>query len=510
MSRPMLMGAVGRGPELGNAAAAGGKLQLMQSPTWQRVPLSDNAFGLGGARSPGNLSRKLAKTAGGTQRRSASAGSIEVAEVRALCKDEPHSEGEPSTQSDHGNLMQRLKSREARGKGESNRDFLAAYRAASVPPVASDNRLDELIRNTAQRADELRVRSDELQVETADAERRLERANLQNVQRAAESELTALNPFERSQRRIQEDKREEELQRQRDEAQANYLKVHRRLQSELIELRDFKVLLREFRRLRLEKLQEALGRVRDGRKLRACVREMIRHGAQRILQRLETFNVPLEPWMREVLVNSCHLELRIENAEGKLLDLRRQALSAVKGDIQGMLTQTKQERFETLCARTWDNRLLGRDDASARRPTTQASSGEGPPRRACSFDLPAAGGAGSEEDGGGVSLAGTNDSRQSAGGTKFAMRISENAAAEMHAVEADIAAVRRLLVDMRHNAASVICHRIREAEKSGGRESAREASEWGWRMLTLLVSEDFAKAAMKEFHKSAPQGKFVV
>merc|ERR1719263_2374550 len=145
-----------------------------------------------------------------------------------------------------------------------------------------------------------------------------------------EGELQALNAFERSQRRIQEDKREEELQK----------------------LRDYKVLLVEFRRLRLEKLQETLGRVQDGRRLRACVREMVRHGAQRILNRLEQASVPLETWMREVLVNSCHLELRIEDADNKLLKLRRQALGPVKDEIKDMVNSSKDSRFEALCART--------------------------------------------------------------------------------------------------------------------------------------------------------------
>ena len=40
---------------------------------------------------------------------------------------------------------------------------------------------------------------------------------------------------------------------------------------------------------------------------------MIRNGAQRILQRLETAKLPLEPWMREVLLNCCYVEIRIED-----------------------------------------------------------------------------------------------------------------------------------------------------------------------------------------------------
>jgi len=209
--------------------------------------------------------------------------------------------------------MTRLRSREARAKAEANRDFLAQYR--HVMDTKADERLDKLLKATAARADELKKKSEELQIEAADADRKLERANAQSVTQANELELQAMNAFERSQRRIQEDKREEELQKLRDEAQANYVRVQRRLQNELIELRDYQVLLTQFRRLRLEKLQETLSRVNDGRRLRSCVREMIRHGAQRILGRLETAALPLDTWMREVLVNSCHLELKIEDAE---------------------------------------------------------------------------------------------------------------------------------------------------------------------------------------------------
>lgn len=441
---------------------------------------------------------------------------MDIEEVRALAKDEPYSEQEPSQKGvEHGHLMMRLKSREARAKAEANREFLTQYRASTVPCAKSDDRLDKLLQATAQRADELRLRSEELQVEATDAERRLERANAQNVVRATDVELQAMDQFAKTQRRIQEDKREEELQRMRDEAQQNWVRVHRKLQSELIELRDYKVLLREFRQLRLQKLQSSLSHVNDGRRLRSCVREMIRHGAPRILNRLETAAVPLESWMREVLVNSCHLELRIEDAEGKLLTLRRQALGPVKADIQEMLSQTKQERFEALCVRTWECRP--RDEMPPPRSGGGSPSNDDKERRVSkqltgfkdldnsfhatgnSVVLGATGNSGSFD--------GPIDSMAST--TKFATRVPPDISAQMHAVEADITAVKRLLADMRQNAAAVICHQIRESEKSGGREAGRDAMEYGWRMLKLLVNEDFAKQIMKELQKSAPQGKFV-
>lgn len=501
---------------------------MLPSPTYKGGK-SDGSHFLSKSRS-GFLSLPQSKNSG--VRRSASTAEIE--EVRALTKDEPYSEQEPSQGkgTDHGNLMMRLKSREARAKAEANKDFLQQYRTCEEPNTKSDDRLDKLLQATAARADELRLRSEELQVEATDAERRLERANAQNVLRATDAELMTMDQFAKTQRRIQEDKREEELQRQRDEAQQNWVRVHRKLQSELIELRDYKVLLREFRRLRLEKLQETLSRVNDGRKLRSSVREMIRHGAQRILNRLEQAAVPLELWMREVLVNSCHLELRIEDAEGKLLKLRRKALGPVQSDIQDMLSQTKQERFEALCVRTWECR-----------PRDEPRPGGSPPggdqeRRGSNpgfdnVDNPFSatgnsvvfGASGNTVTFGGApgtapgttSLSRTGntvafdidtDEQVLSSFTRFATRVPPEISAQMSAVEADMSAVKRLLVDMRQNAAAVICHQIREAEKGGGRDAGTDAMHWGFAMLKLLVNEDFAKQTMKELQKSAPQGKF--
>lgn len=468
-------------------------MQMMQSaslPLMKGAPLEATS----------SLGNQFSK-GGAAPRRSESASQIHIAEVRALAKDQPFSAEDPNSanRSEHGVLMMRLKSREARAKAESNRDFLAQYRKGTCLDTKADDRLDKLLRDTAARADELRLKSEELQVEAADAERTLERANAKSVSRVNESELQAMNAFERSTRRIQEDKQEEELQKKREDAQANYVRVQRRLQTELFELRDYKVLLVEFRRLRLDKLQDNLGRVNDGRRLRACVREMIRHGAQRILNRLETAAVPLETWIREVLVNSCHLELRIESAEGKLLELRRQALGPVEPEIRNMSKASKQERFEGLCARTWDNRRRAGDeskgdnaegaDADYRANTAQASFGK------------------TGHSAGNKSLYSTTGSMNSR--MQPTSRVPADIAAEMHTAEADITAVKRLLADMRANATAIIFHQIREAEKKGGRDAASIAMEEGFRELKLLVNSDFAKTTMKELQKSAPHGKFV-
>lgn len=488
---------------------------MMQSPT-MKGGLNSEAVSAFGNRS-GFLS--LAAGAGSktsaSQKRAQTASQIDIMEVRALAKDEPYSaDNDPNVanRSEHGTLMMRLKSREARAKAESNRDFLAAYRAGAAPDAKADDRLDKLLRGTAARADELRVKSEELQAEAADAERKLERVSSQTVSRASDQDVQAMNAFERSQRRIAEDKRDEELTKQKDEAQANYVRVHRRLQNELIDLRDYKVLLSEFRRLRLEKLQANLGRVDDGRRLRSCVREMIRHGAQRLLSRLEQAAVPLEQWMREVLVNSCHLELRIEDSEGKLLKMRQQALKPVKGEIQDMVGASKQERFEALCARTWDNRRrnTGADvpQNGTHRQTLQHGE-DGDAENGGDEQAFTALGSMTRAESAGATVGFLSSASPGSTATSFATRVPESIAAEMHVVEADIAAVKRLLADMRGNAAAVICHQIREAEKNGGRAAGKEAMDSGWRTLKLLVNEDFAKVTIKELQKSAPQGKFV-
>jgi len=87
----------------------------------------------------------------------------------------------------------------------------------------------------------------------------------------------------------------------------------------------------------------------------------------------------------------------------------------------------------------------------------------------------------------------------------FSKLSPEEVAQEMRAVEADIAALKRLLNDMRENIAAVISHHLLEASRGGG---GREAIEWGSQCLRMLVSEDFAKATLKGLQKSMPQAKF--
>ncbi|CAE8619573.1 unnamed protein product [Polarella glacialis] len=529
-----------------SSAAMAGQLQLMQSPTFRKSAMTQGAFfsrpsaGMGMGSSLG-LSRSVSSPLGlsssaKSQQRSLTASDMDVIEVRALAGDAPlkgeggHGEVPRGL---HEALLGRLKSRAARQEAEKRRDFLATYRKTTggAEQSSSDAHLDALLKALEKRAEELRLRSEELQAEVAEklqaeaaeAERRQEQTSNNNLGRASETDLQALNPFERSQRRIQEDKREEEFQKQKDEVQAIKAKVQRRLQSELIELRDYKVLLREFRRVRLEKLGESLGKVTDGRRLRQCVRVMIRNGALRILQRLETSALPLEPWMREVLVNCCHVEIRIEDTEAKLLTLRRQALQPIRADVQNMLSQTKQERFDRLCSRTWELRQSMRPFGVSGGVGGETL-GEGSWPGSDFGDNSATGTSGAGDISGtldpwnmgqlsgsvtqDIAAASAGVGSSSLGGTTGHQEMSEKVVAEMRTAEVEVSSLRRLLADMRHNTASVICNQIRQADKGGGgAKGNQQAMLWGKQMLSLLVSEDFAKSTMKELQKLAPTAK---
>lgn len=461
------------------------------------------------------------KTPPFSQGRSKSTGSLEVLEVRALGDDAPVKEGDAHLKGPHEAFMQRLKSHAARQKATETKAFLTSYRADPMPLPANEAKLDELLKNTEKRAEELKQRSEDLQFEVTEAERKVEKVNTSGSFRASDSELQSLNAFERSQRRIQEDKREEDMQKQRDEVQANYAKVHRRMQTELIELRDYKVILREYRRVRLEKLQETLRLTTDGNRMRACVREMIRHGAQRILQKMEVADLPLPPWMNEVLVNCCHVEIRIGQEEEKLLKIRRMALKPMKENVEAMLARTKRERFDALCERTWQGRHTASSvDESSKPPGTAGASRS----TLAPEDFPSAlrrqsrrqSTGSSDQNGappgtaeGGVDVWGapmvtfSELGSGTAPGTAESLQ-QEQVLQEMRNSEVHILSLRRLLTDMRNNAAAIICNQIRQVEKGGERQMATNAAQWGSNMLSLLVSEEFAKATMKELRKSAP------
>ncbi|CAK9050987.1 unnamed protein product [Durusdinium trenchii] len=497
----------------GRSTSLAGKMQLMHSMAYSTSPLfHSKSTVLGMSRSDWSETSTgfgPSKAKSWANLRKAQALESIIAEVRDLGGDAPmkgdgHSDLPPKNS--HEALLIRLKSRAARLEAEKHRDFIHSYwqsMYADDDSTLSDAHLDSLLTGLEKKSEELKLRSEELQLEAKEAERRLEHVNSLHLGRASDLELQAMNAFERSQRRIQEDKREEEYQKQRDEVQALFAKVHRRLQSELIELRDYKVLLREYRRVRLEKLSETLGKVQDGRRLRHCVRVMIRNGAQRILQRLESAKLPLEPWMREVLLNCCYVEIRIEDTEQKLLTLRREALKPVKAEVQKMMSKTKAERFEDLFVRTLEQRhqpltsaigsTCGSDKASPTPPEPPSPGGLSRASSAAQLRQRPQRGESNSSFG--------SEHPKEPEKTADPEQVKE----EVRRLEEDLSSLRRLLQDMRNNAAAVICNHMRQAEKSAKKYwSQKEGNAWGCRILSLLVSEDFAKRTMKEWEKLAP------
>lgn len=365
--------------------------------------------------------------------------------------------------------------------------------------------MNEIIRTTAAKVEELQEYTDKLSVEDGDLSRKLERVLETSVQREPDEELMHMSVFERQQVRIAEDKKEEILKRQRDEVQTAFVRVHRRLQSDLAEMRDYNVFLQEIRTLRLEKLQESLAKESDGRRLRALVREMIRHGAQRVLQRLEQAAKWLEPWMREVLANSCHIEIRIEDGESKLAALRQRALGPVSTDLQALSQQTKQQRLDVL---QQDIQHFASSAASLSRVSSPAASPAGGGRPASLLpdegdaqrDRPATTPVASLLEAPQLSR---RLSKPQASVANLS-RVAEDASSRIKAAEAELAALRRLLQDMRHNAGAAVCFRIRQAERASGKDqqSKDDAHAWGVAMLTVLVSEAFAKETLKAMEQA--------
>lgn len=410
---------------------------------------------------------------------------------------------------------------------ESHRHFLEVYRTPDGSTPKSDAKFNTLIAHLARRADELEESTRRLRTEEAELNWKVERMLLQSVRRAPEEELLHMSAVERQMVRVDEDKREEELKRQRDESQAAYARVHRKLASELSEMRDYRVYLQSCRQLRLEKLQESLSVTGDGRKLRAVVREMIRHGAQKVLQRLEQAAKWLEPWMCEVLANSCHLEIRIEDADVRLVHLRRQMLQPFQSDLRSLNESSKRERLAALTsplspqerscevgssrvaavAGAFESQNLadtrGPSPHMARKAPSSSSAAlpvlnedrdssfsSCAPVAVSPKDLPTA------------SLREASQNKEhdtSHHGVREL--VPQDVAGKIEAAVAEMDSLRRLLYDMRHNAAAAVCHRVRSADRGAG-GVCRQTREWGTSVLTVLVSEEFARDTMKAMQKS--------
>lgn len=323
----------------------------------------------------------------------------------------------------------------------------------------------------------------------------------------------------RSKRRLDESKRAMEQEAAKEAAQAELNKLKRLMQSDLVELRDIRMLLQEYRKARLDKLQESLRCPKDGSRLRATIREMIRHGAQRVIQKLETSGpAALEPWMREVMVNMCHVELRLEDLDVRLLVLRRDVVAPVRNEMQSVLSYTYEERFQQLCDKTWHSlqNFRAANDMLGLRPCqvgiglieSLSLSCAAPPESfrvddmfSCLPPIAPPSTIQFTESFTVLPDLGKQPMKLEGQQTTAAARTPVFAVMEMRALDAEAAALRRLLQDMRDNVASVTSNRMRQAETSGA--DPQELAEWGRAVLTIMVSQDFAKTTMKAMLKSA-------
>lgn len=399
----------------------------------------------------------------------------------------------------HDALMQRLKSRPVRTEADSHKYFLNKYRRPGGSTTASDVKMNDIICRTAAKVDELRDYTERLSVEDQELANRLEALMQKQIHRDTDEALMHMSVFERQQVRIAEDKKEEILRGQRDEVKGAYVRVHRRVQSDLAEMRDYNVFLQDIRAVRLEKLQESLSTEGDGRRLRALVREMIRHGAQRVLQRLEQAAKWLEPWMREVLANSCHIEIRIEDGEGKLAGLRQRALGPVSKDLQDLSQQTKQERLDALQQdiQHFTSPAVHLAACLSRVSSPPATSPAGDDRSRVSSPA-------RERPATTPALPPTAKPPPEGWRSNPKSRLEDDASSRIKAAESELTSLRRLLQDMRHNAGAAVCFRVREAERASGKskQAQEQAHTWGVMVLTVLVSEKFAQETLKAMQQA--------
>jgi len=504
MSRPISAGQIAIGT--GGPATWGGKLLISQSASSLPMASGSNASKAGEAAfgSYSNKKLSLGKSAVSSLKDRA------IADVRALGKEEePLDQTMSASMNSHDKLMSGLKSRSARVDAESSKDFLAVYRSATGADRASGNaaqqdaQLDALIRTAADRSETLRRQNVQLNEELMQAKERMDHFNTAEIAKASDQELQGCSRFERSQRKINEDKLEEELQKKRDDAQSKYTKIQRQMQGELTELRDYMLLLQEYRGLRLQKLGDTLLHTRTGTQLRSIVRQMLRHGATRMTQKLESAVPELEPWMREVVVNMCHVEIQIEDGERQLLQMRRTGVQPVEGQIDHMRAHGQGDRVDRLFAATWS----AMQDIRMEHHLELVGGLEE------QFGNPALASMVSEDGQPLLSSPDQSAPRQYAMPKNLAHHREATKKELMppstvHALadaEAEVLAKRTLLADMRQNVASVVCNRMHQEGKRSG--NSAKSKQWAQYMISLMVAQSFAKTTMKAVEKAAPQGK---
>eukprot|EP00927_Polykrikos_kofoidii_P029227 TRINITY_DN25303_c0_g1_i1.p1 TRINITY_DN25303_c0_g1~~TRINITY_DN25303_c0_g1_i1.p1 ORF type:complete len:736 (+),score=119.60 TRINITY_DN25303_c0_g1_i1:188-2395(+) len=397
----------------------------------------------------------------------------EIAEVRALTEDEPLAlDGSPRVpQTSFGAIVRRLSSRAARDEARRAEPLLQMYQAVPVSLHCkggggeADKTINALVKGAKDHVDQLSKQAEITQQEVRRLAEEKLRYERKPFQRTSDAEMQALDLGEKAHRILAEDKLEEEMLVKKEALNQDHKVAQRQLQLELSELRDFKALLREFHCVKFDKLIEIMAAVTDGKMLRQCVREMVRNECpHQIVRQLEHSGQPLEPWMRDVLVNSCHIENQMRDQEAKLLKLRQEAVRDMDSNLEVRFRKTEQERF-------WH--LVDESHAELSRGLSRSlwsREGEAIEKR---LESPT-----TEED---------------LSKNKHASQVG----AEMEAVQAELDSLRRLKSDLRNNVAAVVCNRMRQSNRqnAGGRKAA---ADWGHSVLSILVSVDFAKQTMKE------------
>merc|ERR1719230_1757927 len=183
--------------DIGRASLADVAFRMRQAPVRIYSPLSDEV-----------LPAKKVPTEEGKVRWDPEARKVaELPEEKNLVKEGMNS---------HAVLVSRLKSRTVRQEAEDHKAFLLEYATEGVATPHQDQRMDSLLEECMANVEKCRVNSDSLQAEAQETERQVKIASSDTVKRATDKELAGMAPFERSQVRIQEDKREAEAQRLRD------------------------------------------------------------------------------------------------------------------------------------------------------------------------------------------------------------------------------------------------------------------------------------------------------
>jgi len=329
-----------------------------------------------------------------------------------------------------------------------------------------DQSLDTLIQQTSARVDKLSEKSAQLKEDLSDAERRLQQAK-QALAAAVASPVvpTSKSNLERQRALVEQEKKEQRLQEDVESAQSTITKTTTQLNNELIELRDYRLLLLEYKKVKLEKLQSDLARARDGTVLRAILREMIRQGGKELPSRIAQAGLPLEPWMREALVNMCHIEVEIDSMEAVLLQRRQAVVSLAKDDIEGMRSRTKQARFEQLCSQTQHVVQDIRENKPTQKPPTRQQT--------------------QSHLGDTLKRPSTREQAQ------------KSAVQAVRTTEAQVSTLRKLLSDTRGNIANSVGNRMDQAHRME-KQDAKEVDEWGKAVMHLMISEEFANATMKQ------------